>query len=319
MIAKLLAQNTLFIVALGAVLFASAGSLHWPAAWVFLAVSAVIGTVCGLWLAKTDPGLLAERMRPTFQAGQPAADKKFMLVFVIAALIWLIAIGLDWRRHASNVPLAMQALGLAMYLTSTALIMWVFRENSFAAPVVRVQAERAHHLVSTGPYAFVRHPMPGLPSFRNGAPPHLRRAIAHRRIRKSSDVQIARGIRCLHRPGNDLRQFAAKQYSNPSPPVLLRSACEQPPSGPREGCEEFHDFDASSSRSPMRSECPTTAEPCVLLVQFLQVRSSPPANAVPSGCDPVSTSWRFGVSPRPLMTSPFSDNVVCLVRLLPAL
>jgi len=159
MIAKLLAQNTLFIVALGAVLFASAGSLHWPAAWVFLAVSAVIGTVCGLWLAKTDPGLLAERMRPTFQAGQPAADKKFMLVFVIAALIWLIAIGLDWRRHASNVPLAMQALGLAMYLTSTALIMWVFRENSFAAPVVRVQAERAHHLVSTGPYAFVRHPM----------------------------------------------------------------------------------------------------------------------------------------------------------------
>jgi protein-S-isoprenylcysteine O-methyltransferase Ste14 len=159
MIAKLLAQNTLFIVALGAVLFASAGSLHWPAAWVFLAVSAVIGPACGLWLAKTDPGLLAERMRPIFQAGQPAADKKFMLVFVVAALIWLIAIGLNRRAHASNVPLAVQALGLAMYLTSTALILWVFRENSFAALVIRVQAERAHHVVSTGPYAFVRHPM----------------------------------------------------------------------------------------------------------------------------------------------------------------
>ena len=159
MIAKLLAQNTLFIVALGAVLFASAGSLHWPAAWVFLAVSAVIGPACGLWLAKTDPGLLAERMRPIFQAGQPAADKKFMLVFVVAALIWLIVIGLDRRAHASNVPLAVQALGLAMYLTSTALILWVFRENSFAALVIRVQAERAHHVVSTGPYAFVRHPM----------------------------------------------------------------------------------------------------------------------------------------------------------------
>ena len=159
MIAKLLAQNTFFIVALGAVLFASAGSLHWPAAWVFLAVSAVIGPACGLWLAKADPALLAERMRPTFQAGQPAADKKFMLVFVVAALIWLIAIGLDRRSHASNVPLAVQALGLAMYMTSTAFIMWVFRENSFAAPVVRVQTERAHHVVSTGPYAFVRHPM----------------------------------------------------------------------------------------------------------------------------------------------------------------
>ena len=60
----------------------------------------------------------------------------------------------------------------------------------------------------------------------------------------------------------------------------------------------------------------TIAEPCVLLVQFLQVRSSPAANAVPSGCDPVNTSWRLGVSPRPLMTSPFSESAVCLVRLL---
>src|SRR3981081_4722205 len=47
-------------------------------------------------------------------------------------------------------------------------------------------------------------------------------------------------------PRNDLHQFAAKQYSSPSPPVLLRSPCEQPPSGPREGCELFQDFDASS-------------------------------------------------------------------------
>src|SRR5689334_11394495 len=112
------------------------------------------------------------------------------------------------------------------------------------------------------------------------------------------------------------RQFAAKQYSRPSPPVLFRSACEQPPSGPREGCEEFQDFEGSSSRRPIRSEWPTMAAPCVELVQFLQVRSSPAANAVPSACDPVSTSWRLGVSPRPLITSPFSLSDVCLVRLL---
>src|ERR1700709_224433 len=85
-------------------------------------------------------------------------------------------------------------------------------------------------------------------------------------------------------------QFAAKQYISPSPPVLFRSFCEQPPSGPREECDEFHDLEASSSRSPIRSEWPTVAAPCVLLVQFLQVRSSRSTNAVPSGCDPVSTS-----------------------------
>jgi protein-S-isoprenylcysteine O-methyltransferase Ste14 len=159
MIAKLLLQNTITVIALGALLFASAGSLHWPAAWVFLAVSAIIGPACGLWLAKTDPALLAERMRPTFQADQPAADKKFMLVFVLVALIWLIAIGLDRRAHASGVPLVLQVVGLAMYLLSTAFIMWVFRENSFAAPVVKVQTGRHHHVISSGPYAFVRHPM----------------------------------------------------------------------------------------------------------------------------------------------------------------
>ena len=159
MIAKLLLQNTIFVISLGALLFATAGTLHWPAAWVFLAVSATLGPACGLWLAKTDPALLAERLRPTFQADQPAADKKFMLIFILVMLIWLVAIGLDRREQASHVPLVLQALGLAMYLLSTAFIMWVFRENSFAAPVVKVLVARHHHVISSGPYAFVRHPM----------------------------------------------------------------------------------------------------------------------------------------------------------------
>ena len=159
MIAKLLLQNSFFVVAFGAVLFVSAGTLDWPAAWLFLLFSATLGPACGLWLARTDPALLAERLRPTFQADQPAADKKFMLAFAVASLVWLIAIGLDRRAHASNVPFALQAAGLAMYLLSTAFIMWVFRANSFAAPVVKVQDARHHRVISSGPYAFVRHPM----------------------------------------------------------------------------------------------------------------------------------------------------------------
>ena len=159
MIAKWLLQNLIWVVAMGALLFASAGTLHWPAAWVFLATSAVIGIGFGWWLAKTDPALLAERMRPMMQKNQPAADKKFMLVFGVIALIWFLAIGFDKRMHASDIPVALQALGLAMLLLTTGFIMWVMRENSFAAPVVKVQSERGHHVISTGPYAWVRHPM----------------------------------------------------------------------------------------------------------------------------------------------------------------
>jgi protein-S-isoprenylcysteine O-methyltransferase Ste14 len=159
MIAKLLLQNLIWIVALGALLFVPAGTLHWTAAWVFLVTIGILGLTGGLWLARTDPALLAERMRPMMQDDQPAADKKFMLAFGAVALIWFIAIGLDRRAHPFEVPVTLQVLGWTMLLLSSAFILWVMRENSFAAPVIKLQAERGHHVVSTGPYAWVRHPM----------------------------------------------------------------------------------------------------------------------------------------------------------------
>ena len=159
MIARLLLQSTITTAAMGALLFASAGTLHWPSAWVFLATSALLGPLCGWWLYRVDPALLAERLRPVLQKDQPAADKAFMIVFVIAMLGWLAAMGLDRRTQSSNMPVALQALGLVLFVLSTLFILWVFRENSFAAPVVKLQAERAQRVVSTGPYAHVRHPM----------------------------------------------------------------------------------------------------------------------------------------------------------------
>jgi protein-S-isoprenylcysteine O-methyltransferase Ste14 len=171
MIAKLLLQNLIWIVVLGALLFVPAGTLHWRAAWLFLGTIGILGVAGGLWLARHDPALLAERMRPTMQRDQPAADKTFMLVFGLVALIWFLAIGLDIREHGIRIPGALQALGLAMLLLSSGFIMWVMRENSFAAPVIKLQTERGHRVISTGPYAFVRHPMySGTVLFFVGAP-----------------------------------------------------------------------------------------------------------------------------------------------------
>jgi protein-S-isoprenylcysteine O-methyltransferase Ste14 len=171
MIAKLILQTLLYVAGMGALLFIAAGTLHWPAAWVYLAAMAMLGLGSGASLAKTDPALLAERMRPMMQDDQPDADKKFMLVFGVAALLWFVVIGLDRRAHASDVPLALQALGLALLAASTVTIMWVMHENSFAAPVIKVQAERGHHVIDSGPYAHVRHPMySGTVLFFAGAP-----------------------------------------------------------------------------------------------------------------------------------------------------
>lgn len=171
MIARLLLQNTVFVVAMGALLFACAGTLHWPAAWTFLATSALLGPLCGWWLYRIDPALLAERLRPVLQKDQPAADKMFMTLFVVAMLAWLVVMGLDRRVQSSDMPVALQALGFVLFLASTLFTMWVFRENSFAAPVVKVQTEREQHVISTGPYGYVRHPMySGLVLFFTGVP-----------------------------------------------------------------------------------------------------------------------------------------------------
>lgn len=159
MITRLLLQNTITSVAMGALLFAAAGTLHWPSAWVFLATCTLLGPLCGWWLYRIDPALLAERLRPVLQKDQPVADKVFMTIFVVVMLTWLALIGVDRRIQFSDMPIALQALGFALFLLSTAFTLWVFRENSFAAPVVKLQAERAQRVISTGPYTHVRHPM----------------------------------------------------------------------------------------------------------------------------------------------------------------
>jgi len=159
MIVRLLLQNTVVTAAMGALLFAAAGTLHWPGAWVFLLTSVLLGPLCGWWLYRIDPALLAERLRPVLQKDQPAADKVFMVSFIAAILGWLVAMGLDRRYLASGMSVAWQSLGFALFIASTLFTLWVFRENSFAAPVVKLQAARAQRVISTGPYAHVRHPM----------------------------------------------------------------------------------------------------------------------------------------------------------------
>jgi len=157
--AKWISQSLIWLAGMGALLFLPAHTVHWPAAWVFLATSGVISLATGWWLARTDPDLLAERMRLAGQADQPVADKIFMLVLGVVVVIWFIAMGIEHRRQAAGFPVSLQVLGFVMLLLSTLFITWVLHENSFAAPVVKLQRERGQRVISTGPYAWVRHPM----------------------------------------------------------------------------------------------------------------------------------------------------------------
>ncbi len=155
MIARLVIQTTAWLGAMAVLLFVPAGTIDWPGAWAFLAEMAAMGFGLGFWLARHDPALLAERMSLPIQRGQKRWDK----IFLAAVMALFILMALDagrWRW--SSMPLAAQALGALLILLTGHIGYLTFRENSYAAAVVKLQKERGQKTVSTGPYRYVRHP-----------------------------------------------------------------------------------------------------------------------------------------------------------------
>jgi protein-S-isoprenylcysteine O-methyltransferase Ste14 len=159
MIVRLVIRTLVWFGVIGAVLFTAAGTLQWPAAWSFLLFMILLGLGGGLWLIQIDPALFEERMRPVVQQGQPTADRVFMVAFFTVALVWLIVAGLDQRFGLSQMTVGVQVAGTALAITGIAISFWVLRENSFAAPVIKLQRDRGQHVIDTGPYHLVRHPM----------------------------------------------------------------------------------------------------------------------------------------------------------------
>lgn len=148
------------VLLFSALLFGAAGTVHWAAAWAYLILFVTGAFWLTLWLARRDPALLAERLKSPWQKGQPFWDKVLILPMGVAWCGWLVLMGLDAVRFRWSVmPVWLQCAGAAMVVLSFWMIGRVFRENPFLAAVVRIQSERGHRVVSTGPYATVRHPL----------------------------------------------------------------------------------------------------------------------------------------------------------------
>jgi protein-S-isoprenylcysteine O-methyltransferase Ste14 len=157
--AILVLRSTVWLGLMAADLFLAAGDWRWPQGWAFIGIFVLASAASGIWLGRRDPALLRSRLE-IVQQGQAAWDKAFLLVFIAIWFGWLALMGLDAGRwRFSNVPVAVNAAGGALVIAGFLATMSVFRANSFAAPVVRVQSERAQRVIDTGPYAIVRHPM----------------------------------------------------------------------------------------------------------------------------------------------------------------
>jgi protein-S-isoprenylcysteine O-methyltransferase Ste14 len=160
MVQRIVRQSLVGLAIMLVLLFVPAGTLAWPAAWVFLLEFSIASLLITRWLLRHNPALLEERMKPLIQRDQKPWDKALMAVFLLLWCAWFIVMALDAVRFGwSVVPLWVQALGVLAIAVSMYIMFLIMRTNSFATPVVKIQAERGHRVVSDGPYAIVRHPM----------------------------------------------------------------------------------------------------------------------------------------------------------------
>src|SRR3954447_26080436 len=161
MIARLLLQTLVWLAVMGVLLFGAAGTLAWPAAWWYLIELGVLSLWIGVWLARHDPGLLAERLAPLVQAEQSRWDRLFMIGVALVWMGWLVVMGLDAMRFrwSAPMPVALVSLGSLCVFLCIFMCRFVFKANSYAAPVVKIQASRGQKVIDSGPYARVRHPM----------------------------------------------------------------------------------------------------------------------------------------------------------------
>jgi protein-S-isoprenylcysteine O-methyltransferase Ste14 len=158
-VVKWIVQAAVGIVGYAAIIFISAGTLHWLWGWVFVIVLALSLIAHPLILLPINPELLAERQKGSLDEGVKSWDKWItMLSGALMVLSWIIA-GLDFRWGWSPpLPLAVHLAGLLFTLLGYGLFMWAMASNAFFSEGVRIQTERGHTVASGGPYAVVRHP-----------------------------------------------------------------------------------------------------------------------------------------------------------------
>jgi protein-S-isoprenylcysteine O-methyltransferase Ste14 len=145
------------LVALGVVIFVPAGTIAYWQGWVFILVFTACSTLTGIYLGLKDPALLDRRVK-----GGPLAEtrpvQKILITLIIASFFAMtIVSALDFRFGWSRAPAWVAIAGNALVVLGLYIDLLVLRENSFSAATIRrMEGQR---VITTGPYAVVRHPM----------------------------------------------------------------------------------------------------------------------------------------------------------------
>ncbi|NJD51881.1 MAG: isoprenylcysteine carboxylmethyltransferase family protein [Candidatus Methanoperedens sp.] len=142
------------LIFIGLMLFLPAGTLYYWQAWIYCGILFIPMFFMLSYLLKKDPELLERRMRMREKEEKQKSIQIFTTIFFF---IGFIIPGLDYRYHWSNVPVILVIAANAIVLSGYIFVFFVFRENSYASRIIEV--EKGQKVITTGPYALVRHPM----------------------------------------------------------------------------------------------------------------------------------------------------------------
>src|SRR5262245_12313473 len=145
-------QSLVFAIMLAATLFGTAGRFDIIEFWVYIAI---VAAVSALSLTILDADLMQERMRP----GGRRVGLHFLPLTIVIFLHWAVA-GFD-RGHlhlSDKVPSSLEVVALVLFALAWIVLVWAMYVNRFFSSIPRIQSERGHTVISTGPYRFVRHP-----------------------------------------------------------------------------------------------------------------------------------------------------------------
>ena len=142
-----------------AVFFASAGRRDIPRAWLFFGAAFIYFVGSTLAIYRYNPELLVARLRVR-REGSKTWDEVLMRVANLTGLLLIPAVaGLDLGRYNwSSLEAFYLVPGFTLFILGAFLITWAMIVNRYFESTVRIQEDRDHEVVSTGPYRYVRHP-----------------------------------------------------------------------------------------------------------------------------------------------------------------
>lgn len=158
-IPKVIIQLLLVVFVIPLLPMLISGDWAWWEAWTY-AVTAILGFVLSRALAaKRHPDILAERARSMQMKDAKSWDKVLSPLMAFGSVFILIVAGFD-RLYSWTGPLSipLEISAFSVLLLGFAFGAWALMENRFFSGVVRIQTDRGHHVVTTGPYRFIRHP-----------------------------------------------------------------------------------------------------------------------------------------------------------------